>query len=374
MESLSIWADYMLQKVVHLCPAYLVDSWHFLNEICNLNELQNCRLLTVNAKAMYLNINTDHAIESIAKWFLFHKNNIPPNFPVQLLLDSIERIMRYNRFTFGNRFFLQLNGTLMGTNVGCMYATIYYSIHKEQIILPHRAVCFYRRLINDAFVIISNDDTSYQTVYNLMNSFGPESKRLEWETENKGSMEVNFLDLTVSIRDDGTIATKTYQKPMNLYLYRCPSSAQPPSILYRLIYGTIHRYFWQNTDTEDFDLFTAKFFQRLLNQAHLRLTLEPLFDKALLRVQTSKLPNPLPGSEQDSPNKGQVFVHSPYHPQYPPQEMINVPKQELFKLISEFEPNLFDRIIVAFSCAPNIGDLCKKNQLEADVDTSEVGL
>jgi hypothetical protein len=39
-----------------------------------------------------------------------------------------------------------------------------------------------------------------------------------------------------------------FQKPMNMYLYRLPTtSAQCTSVLYGLIYGTLHHYFWQNS-------------------------------------------------------------------------------------------------------------------------------
>ncbi len=94
MEPLSIWCDHWLQQVVHLCPAYLVDSWHFLNEAKAVKDLTNHSLVTFDATGMYANINTDHAIECIAKWFELHKDDIPPNFPVKLVLDSIHRLMK----------------------------------------------------------------------------------------------------------------------------------------------------------------------------------------------------------------------------------------------------------------------------------------
>ena len=65
LEPLSKWVDIQLQRVVHLCPAYLKDSWHFLNEMKNLDILDEYRIVTSDAKAMYVNINTDHAIETI---------------------------------------------------------------------------------------------------------------------------------------------------------------------------------------------------------------------------------------------------------------------------------------------------------------------
>jgi hypothetical protein len=126
MEALSIWLDVQLQSVVHLCPFYLKDSWHFLNDIRDLNNLQGCRLVTADATAMYTNINTDHAIDVLNQWFELHQSELPQDYPKDLILSGIRRLMSYNVFTFGNWFFLQLNGTAMATNVACMHATIYY--------------------------------------------------------------------------------------------------------------------------------------------------------------------------------------------------------------------------------------------------------
>lgn len=70
---------------------------------------------------MYTDINIDLAIFVQQKWF---KIKLPNDFNTDLILKMIERLMKYNVFTFGNRFFLQKNGTAMGTNVACMYVTI----------------------------------------------------------------------------------------------------------------------------------------------------------------------------------------------------------------------------------------------------------
>jgi hypothetical protein len=90
MESLSKWLDVQLQSVVHLCPCYLKDSWHFLNDIKDLNGLQHCKLVTSDAEAFYTNINTDHAIEIIEKWFDLHTEEIPEAFPKELVLKGIK--------------------------------------------------------------------------------------------------------------------------------------------------------------------------------------------------------------------------------------------------------------------------------------------
>ena len=61
---------------------------------------------------------------------------------------------------------------------------------------------------------------------------------LEWEVEQL-SQTVDFLDLTITIDADGSVATKTFVKDMNLHLYIPPRSAHPKGILKSLIFGTL---------------------------------------------------------------------------------------------------------------------------------------
>lgn len=128
---------------------------------------------------------------------------------MELVLESINRLMRFNVFTFRNRLFLQKNNTAMGTNIRCIYATIYYSYHEEQRLLRLPFVCFYCHLIDDNFVVIYNDPHNYTSLIAAMNKYGVEDKHLEWEATKSGR-SVNFLDLTFSINTYGAIKTTTY--------------------------------------------------------------------------------------------------------------------------------------------------------------------
>ena len=149
--------------------------------------------------------------------------------------------MEFTVFTFGNRFFLQLNGTAMGTNVACMWATIYYSYYEETKLRLLPYMNFHRRLINDTLMIV-DEDTSHQELSAHMDAFEPVRKRLTWDT-NEPASTANFLDLSITISTSGIITTKTYQKPDNKYLYSTPTSCQPKITLKNFVYGTLHRYF-----------------------------------------------------------------------------------------------------------------------------------
>ena len=367
LDPLSKWTDVQLQRVVHLCPAYLKDSWQFLNDIKDLKDLKDCDAVISDATAMYTNINTDHAIHIIELWFELHDDDIPKDFPRKLVLLSIRRLMSHNAFTFGSSFYIQENGTAMGTSCACMYATIYYSYHEETRIMKLPNVRFYRRLIDDAFILYKKSG-SMQDLREQMNDFGPPDKRLNWVTEDP-KQSVDYLDLTISITTTGTITTSTYQKKRNSYLYRPPTSAQPASILYSLIFGTLHRYWWQNTYKEDFTKYCTLFYHRLLARGHTTISLRPLFMKASKAVESSTLPNPRPGTVKcPEINRNLLFIHLPFSPQHPPT-------RDIRELVNTFSTNLktagcnIERIILAFSKGPNIGDLCKKHKLEPEIIT-----
>jgi hypothetical protein len=158
----------------------------------------------------------------------------------------------------------------MGTSCACKYATIYYSYQEETNLLVNdtHLLLFYRRYIDDALIIQWASPNGFANFVGAMNDSGTPGARLEWEATPPGR-EVNFLDLHLRLDPAGSISTTSFQKPMNIYLYRPPTSAQLASILYGLIYGTLHRY-WHNTERSMFEQFTWKFFQRLQQRGHAR--------------------------------------------------------------------------------------------------------
>jgi hypothetical protein len=384
-ESLSKWIDLHLQQVVHLCPAYLQDTWQLLRDLRALGPIPlDTVVYTADAVSMYTNINTDHALEVFQAWFTLHEMELPAGYPVTKILDGLSLIMRSNVFSFGNRYFHQINGTAMGTPCACAYATIYFSYHEETSLLVSGAhnLVFYRRLIDDALIFQRHTADGWSTFMHAMDDFGPPGKRLKWESEDGPGRSTHFLDLEIHFRDDGSIQTRTYQKDMNLYLYRPPTSAQPESILYGLIYGTLHRYFWQNSDRSWFDHFVGLFYQRLQDRGHDASNLTRLFIRAASRVDQSSLPKQKTKSQTLDSLNNSIYLHLRYHPQDPSRQELQRLFQDTCRLALDEAyipsgesvglPVSFGRSVVAYSRAPNIADLVRRNRLGPDLDTLQV--
>ena len=164
-----------------------------------------------------------------------------------------------------------------------------------------------------------------------MDAFGPVGKRLTWETDDPQST-VNFLDLSIIISDNGTITTKTYQKEDNKYLYSTPDSYQPKINLKKFVYGTLHRYFWQNTKLSDYNHFIEFLFDNMIKRGHIEYSLKKIFQKQSRQAQQSNLPivtryskTPATVSNDNSTTSPQkdLHIHLPHRPKNPSTEDIS---------------------------------------------------
>jgi hypothetical protein len=383
MEIASKWLDNQLQRVVHLCPCYLRDSWQLIEELKGLGPLPaDAKLITADAVSMYSNIHTDHGVRSVRAWLIRHSHD--DEFPTDLrpltvidkICELLKLVMTTNVFDLDDTTWLQLTGTAMGTSAACVYATIYYSEHEELAILntEHNdlGIIFYRRFIDDAFIVqlSRGRPDRYNLLQQTMNSFGEDGHRLEWTSEPP-SMQVDFLDLTILIGNDRRICTKTFQKEMNLFLYIPPISSHSPSVLNGLIFGQLRRFWLQNTLTSDFIRCAHAFYNHLLARGHDSVNIQRLF-----LLAAARLDHPMtltPAKRLDATTERPVFLHVEYHPR-------QIERLEIQKVYGELCAGTFrettnkenistgiGRLIIAYSRPPNFRDLlCRTKMVQAE--------
>jgi hypothetical protein len=301
-----------LQKVCCNLPSYINSSFSLKKALEELPPLPfKARLFTADAISMYTNIETNHAMQVITTYFEEHEAP-GSDFPTEALLAALDIIMKNNVFKFEDTYWLQLTGTAMGTPPAPMYATLYFAIKELSASFQsfEKYLLFYKRYLDDIFGIWICDDDPVQDAaawYNFqqeMNDFG----QLRWEFSER-TREVNFLDLTLSIKDDdGLISTRLFEKKLNLYLYLPPLSAHPPGVLRGLIYGMILRIYRLTSDPTQCETMVKTFFGRLLARGYSPDRIRPIFHQALLRQGTER-PEPV----QEDTNR-RVYLHLPYHP------------------------------------------------------------
>jgi hypothetical protein len=270
---------------------------------------------------MYTNIDTQHAMETL-------RNIIPPH-----VLSALDIIMNNNVFQFSDTYWLQLDGTAMGTPPACTWATLYFSAYEDKLREKYRQwILFFIRYIDDVFGVWNWTGTrecaqawaNYQAEMQL---FG----KLKWDF-TKLALSAVFLDLTLTI-NNGRIHSTLYEKELNLYLYLPPHSAHPPGVLKGLISGLLLRIIRLTSDPATRKLHVQRFFARLVARGYAANKIKPQFEKTLSRIQqqqqSGQQTDPAqqdaiqPATQQENP----VFLHLEYHPLDPSSSTI----QKLFE-------------------------------------------
>ena len=285
LASISTWIDSRLQRYKQHVRSYVKDSEDLQRQLTQLKlPSDKIQLGTSDAVSMYTNIETKHNILTVDKWLDKISTHLPSDFPKTILLEAIKIVMENNIFQFGTRYFIQKNGTAMGTPCACILATIYFSLHEEYLLSRYRHhILFYKRFIDDCFYIWRShgDSTTSRQQYEKFKTELDQYGLLRW-THTPLSNRTNFLDLTITYESiPHRLTFHTFQKSENLYLYITPHSGHPPGMLKSLIFGLLRKYKIQNTYEKDFNNMTSKLFSRLLARGHSTIALAQLFKNAL---------------------------------------------------------------------------------------------
>ena len=365
----STWLDFKMKQLLHCIPTYLKDSNDLLKDLAALPILpENARIFTADATAMYTNIDTATALEAFNFLFDHYKKEIPENFPREFFLQALEIVMNRNLFQFDDTFWLQLDGTAMGTPTACLHATISYGVHERNKILPafNTFLSFYKRFIDDVIGIWipSTDglDNDHWEKFKLaMNGWG----KLQWVISER-SKKADFLDLTISLKH-GKILTRTFQKSMNLYLYIPPISAHPTSCFKGLIVGNFLRFRKQNDD-KNFCTLIRNFANHLLARGHTIKAIKSFFRHAAATTDKSQLqkiqqhPTTLP-DEENSPVAATIatrslYLHWKYHPEGIQRETLRAIYNTTLK-----DCNPFQGMTIAMARPKNLRDLLTRTTL-----------
>jgi len=346
----SKWLDYRFKELIKNSPTYVKDSFQILHELKELQLPPEAKLFTCDAVSMYTNIDSSHGIIIISAWLDEYKAEIPTDFPSELFLKILKIVMTKNIFQLDDTFWMQTCGTSMGTSCACAYATLYWGYIERKLIIPKwkDKLLFLRRFIDDKLGVWVGTPEDFNDFIADINAYS----QLQWETTGL-SNTTNFLDLTVSINNDGTLYTKTFQKPTNLHLYIPPNSAHPPGVLKSIIYGNLRRYWLQNTKITDFIEITQQFAERLSARGYDRNTIIELFSAA-----ANKLDNKTRNARDKRATNDTIYLHWTWHPRD-----ISKPKlRAIFNGVLK-EKCGFNNLIIAYSRPKNLRDCLMKTQL-----------
>lgn len=284
------------------------------------------RLISFDVVALYPNINNKKLSESLRAYH-------PP------LADAFEMITESNYVQYGNSVYKQTHGLPMGTNCAVTLANWYLGTYLDPTIRVTGGVFFYKRYIDDCFIIADWSDTDINCILTVLHMIDP---RLKF-TVVKSDTTIEVLDLKISFNPlpNGMkrLIFSVFQKQLNLYNYITPRSCHPRSTLSGFIKGELLRYSRICTLASDFLTIKAQFRQRLISRGYSPKFLQPIFDTIGPHV-------PIVAKTKRPANRLCL-------PFYPTSEDIALQKC-LKKAASPLYIHTGKSFSITFSCSPNL--------------------
>ena len=373
-HALGQWVDEMLQPIVQAQHTYFKDSYSLKLELDKLLVPPNSSILSFDAVLMYTNIDTSDCITRLSTYLRDPSTTRRfTHYSPDCLIDAITIVMLSNRMRFGDIIAKQIRGIAMGMAPAPSIANLYVAIHEQANLLTFLTsnVLLLRRFIDDGLAIWIHDQnpatdrSNWQAFRKAVTSGG-----LDW-TFTERSKTVDFMDMTISIVD-GHIDTTLFEKPLALHLYLPPHSCHAPGVTTSTVMGKVLRVFQLCSHEADIRSKLCSFFGQLLDRGHQAKQLTSLFNRAIVNAkgylrQTPSLRERLARQREREATR-RVYLHLPYHPANPPSKILQQlwqntifsppGEKRLNQLVNhKGAPIPVDRMIIAYSRAPNLGNM-----------------
>ena len=216
-------------------------------------------------------------------------------------------VLKKNVFEFNSEFFLQTSGTAIGTKMAPAYANIFMSIF-ERVILESctNSPDLWIRFIDDIFMIWIHGENKLLEFVDFINSINPSVQF----TCDFSSDCVNFLDVSVSVDNIGTLATDLYTKPTDTHQYLLATSCHPNHTKRSIPYSQSLRILRICSNLQTARIRCDELTEFLVKRGHGRNTVKYQVERAI-----TNFTNPPPTPERDSTRK--VFFTVQFHPGLP---------------------------------------------------------
>ena len=153
MYYFSKFVDHHLQSLTTYLSAYLKDMNHLIALFTKLSHLpDNTRIFTFDVVAMYTNITTEEGVKQVRIFLdsLEKVKFLPLTFPKQEILEILKIIMDNNVIQFGNTYWLQQRGAVMGILPACIYTRIFFDDPEKKLLTKYsKKLALLKRFIND---------------------------------------------------------------------------------------------------------------------------------------------------------------------------------------------------------------------------------
>ena len=268
-ENISNFLDGWLNPLVSRLPSYLKDSKEFIELITTQQVPSDAILVSIDVSSLYTNIPHEDGIQACIKAIKECSDPDPLQPPLKILVEMLNIVLKNNVIEFNNEFFLQLQGTAMGTKMAPAYANLFMgSLEPTLIGMGGDNILLWRRFIDDIFLIWLGTADQLTRYLGDINQVHPTIKF----THEQSTQQLTFLDVTIykgpNFGVTNTLDVKTHIKPTNKQLYVHSTSYHPKSVKKAIPRGEAVRYLRSNTQEQTYMSILKQLKQKLIERGY----------------------------------------------------------------------------------------------------------
>lgn len=215
---LSELIDMLLKPFCQHVPSYLKDNIDFLRFLPrDLMSKEDGLMVTMDITSLYTNIDHKFGLEAVAFWIDSYPETLHKRFNKQFVLEALELILTNNVFYFDGEYYIQENGTAMGTKAAPNYATLSvgYFEHKTFIVITVRLSpdlanylkSQWRRFLDDVWVYWLKRFGEVTIFLEIINRINPKIKF----TLESSETEMPFLNILTK-KTNNIVTTDIFYK------------------------------------------------------------------------------------------------------------------------------------------------------------------
>lgn len=252
-ENISQFVDIWLQPSMRELPSFIKDTTEFINLIEGITLPKDCLLASIDVSSLYTNIPHAEGKLAAMKTIADIEDPNPRQPPAEVIGELIDIVLKNNVFEFDGKFYLQQQGTAMGTKMAPAYANIFIGHLEPKLQEAGKdKILIWKRFIDDIFIIWTGTHDEFLTCMDKINTLHTTIKF----THECSETQITFLDIILykgtRFQENGTLDIKTHIKPTNKQLYVHATSYHPPSIGKSISIGETNRYIRTNSDEQNF--------------------------------------------------------------------------------------------------------------------------
>lgn len=333
------YLDHFLNPLSIRHPAYVKDTYDFVQKIKAIKVPQNAILFTMDVDSLYTNIDIKEGIQAIKNAFSKHPDKKRPD---KELLQLLEINLTRNDFEFNGEFYLQIKGTAMGKKFAPAYANIYMAEWEASALATcQKRPTHYYRYLDDIWGLWTHPEEDFDTFLATLNNHNASIKLKAITNVHK----IDFLDTTtykgVNFHVTNTLDVKVFFKETDTHALLYKTSFHPKHTYAGLIKSQLLRFHRICTQKSDFEEATKILFRALKRRGYTRSFLRRAY-KTFLKSR--------PPSELDLLPFITTFST-------PARALIRVVKNNFKELIERGQTLQKHRVIAAFRKNPNLQDL-----------------